>query len=46
MVGLGRDRLFGIIEVDETYMGGEKPGKRGRGSGGKALVMVAAQENC
>jgi transposase-like protein len=45
MVRPGRDRLSGIIEVDETYIGGEKPGKRGRGAGGKALVMVAAQEN-
>jgi len=45
MVRPGRDRLSGIIEVDETYIGGEKAGKRGRGAGGKALVMVAAQEN-
>jgi len=45
MVRPGRDRLSGIIEVNETYIGGEKPGKRGRGAGGKALVMVAAQEN-
>jgi len=45
MVRPGRDRLSGIIEVDETYIVGEKPGKRGRGAGGKALVMVAAQEN-
>jgi transposase-like protein len=45
MVRPGRDRLSGIIEVDETHIGGEKPGKRGRGAGGKALVMVAAQEN-
>jgi transposase-like protein len=45
MVRPSRDRLSGIIEVDETYIGGEKSGKRGRGAGGKALVMVAAQEN-
>ena len=45
MVRPGRDRLSGIIEVDEIYIGGEKPGKRGRGAEGKALVMVAAQEN-
>jgi transposase-like protein len=45
MVRPGRDRLSGIIEVDETYIGGEKSGKRGRGAEGKALVMVAAQEN-
>ena len=31
--------------MDETYIGGEKPGKRGRGAAGKALVVVAAQED-
>ena len=43
MVRPGRDRLSGIIEVDESYVGGEKPGKRGRGAYGKALVLIAAQ---
>ena len=45
MVRPGRDRLMGIVEVDETYLGGEKPGKRGRWSEGKALVVIAAQVN-
>src|SRR3989339_43646 len=45
MVRPGRDRLAGVVEVDETYIGGEKPGKRGRGAAGKALVVVAAQED-
>ena len=45
MVRPGRDRLTGTVEVDETYIGGEKPGKRGRGAEGKALVLVAAQED-
>lgn len=45
MVRPGRDRLSGIVEVDETYIGGQKPGKRGRGAVGKALVVVAAQED-
>lgn len=45
MVRPGRDRLFGTVEVDETYIGGAKPGKRGRGAEGKALVVVAAQED-
>ena len=40
MVRPGRDRLSGTVRVDETYIGGEKPGKRGRGAGGKALVVV------
>lgn len=45
MVRPGRDRLSGTVEVDETYIGGEKPGKRGRGAEGKALVVIAAQED-
>ncbi len=35
MVRPGRDRLGGAVEVDETYIGGSKPGKRGRGAAGK-----------
>lgn len=45
MVRPGRDRLYGTVEVDETYIGGEKPGKRGRGAAGKALVVIAAQKD-
>ncbi len=45
MVRPGRDRLSGTIEIDETYVGGEKSGKRGRGAEGKALVVIAAQED-
>lgn len=45
MVRPGRDRLTGTVEVDETYLGGPKPGKRGRGAAGKTLVLVAAQED-
>jgi transposase-like protein len=44
MVRPGRDRLGGTIEIDETYVGGEKPGKRGRGALGKALVAIAVQD--
>ncbi len=44
MVRPSRDRLNGVIEVDEIFIGGERPGKRGRGAAGKALVVVAAQE--
>jgi transposase-like protein/ribosomal protein L37AE/L43A len=43
MVRPGRDRLSGVVEVDETYIGGVKPGKRGRGAVGKSLVLIAAQ---
>jgi transposase-like protein len=43
MVRPQRDRLAGAVEVDEVYIGGERPGKRGRGAAGKALVLVVAQ---
>ena len=43
MVRPGRDRLAGTVEVDETYVGGEHSGKRGRGAEGKVLVLIAAQ---
>ncbi len=39
----GRDRLSGIVEIDESYIGGKKSGKRGRGAAGKSLVLIAAQ---
>lgn len=45
MVRPGRDRLFGTVEVDKTYIGGPKPGKRGRGAAGKVLVVVVAQQD-
>jgi transposase-like protein len=43
MVRPGRDRLAGTIELDETFIGGRKSGKRGRGAEGKALVLIVAQ---
>lgn len=43
LVRPGRDRLSGKVEVDETYVGGEKPGKRGRGAAGKTLVLIAVE---
>lgn len=45
MVRPGRDKLSGIIEVNETLIGGEKQGKRGRGAAGKTLVLIAAEDN-
>jgi len=43
MVRPGRDHLLGTVEGDETYIGGEKPGKRGRGAAGKVLVVVMVE---
>ncbi len=44
MVRPGRDRLAGVVEVDETYIGGKRSGKRGRGARGKTLVVVAVED--
>lgn len=44
MVRPGRERLSGTVEVDETYVGGQKSGKRGRGAEGKSLVMIAVED--
>jgi transposase-like protein len=44
MVRPGREKLSGVVEVDETYVGGRKPGKRGRGADGKVLVMIAVED--
>ena len=43
MVGPGRDQLQGVVEVDETYWGGEEAGARGRRTEQKALIIVAAR---
>lgn len=43
MVRPGRGRLRGVVEVDETYWGGEEEGVRGRGAVEKALIAVAAE---
>ena len=35
--------LVGEVEVDETYIGGRRPGKRGRGAEGKTIVAGMVQ---
>jgi transposase-like protein len=45
MVRPGRDRLNGIVEVDETYWGAEEKGVIGRLTHDKALIIVAAEED-
>jgi transposase-like protein len=44
MVRPGRDRLQGVVEVDEIFIGGPRSGKRGRGAQGKVLEVIAAQQ--
>lgn len=43
MIRSGHERLTGRVEVDETYVGGQKEGTRGRGAEGKTLVLVAVE---
>lgn len=43
MVGVDRARLNGVVEVDETFVGGYHEGKRGRDLSRKALVVIAAE---
>ena len=46
---VGADQFFvqlsGEVEVDETYYGGRRKGKRGRGAAGKTPVMGLRQRN-
>lgn len=43
MVRPGRERLHGMVEVDEAYWGGEEENVRGRQTYKKALIAVAAE---
>ena len=44
LVRPGRDRLAGLVEVDETYIGGEEPGLRGGRARGKKILTGIAVE--
>ena len=43
MVLSSRNKLSGVVEIDETLVGGKKPGKRGRGAEGKSVVVIAVE---
>jgi transposase-like protein len=45
MLRPGRERLAGVVEVDASYLGGDEHGVHGRHIAGKALVVVAAEED-
>ena len=44
MIRPGRERLQGIVEVDEAYWGDEEAGIKGRRTEQRALIVVAAEE--
>jgi transposase-like protein len=44
MIRPGRDKLKGVVEIDETYIGGKRTGKAGRGAEGKQLVIIAVED--
>lgn len=43
MVRPGRERLHGLVEVDEAYWGGEEDDVRGRQTYKKALIAIATE---
>src|SRR6266508_6887994 len=45
MVRPDRDQLSGIVEVDETYVGAEDPGVKGRRAINRAIVVIAVEMN-
>ena len=45
MVRPGRDRLDGVVDVDEAYWGGREEGLIGRLTHKKAMILVAAEHD-
>ncbi len=41
----GEDPLSGTVEIDETYVGGIRKGKRGRGAEGKTILLGMMQRD-
>ena len=39
-----REKLSGIVEIDEFFVGGQQPGKKGRGANGKTIVIAAVEK--
>lgn len=45
MVRPGRERLQGVVEVDETYWGAEEEGVLGRRTCSRAMIVIAAEQD-
>ena len=45
MVLPGRELVSGAAEIDESYVGGSRPGERGRDAAGEAIVVIAAEDH-
>ncbi len=43
MADMDAGMLFGEVEIDESYIGGHRPGTPGRGAGGKTIVLGMKQ---
>ena len=43
MADMDTGMLFGEVEIDESYIGGHRPGTPGRGAGGKTIVLGMKQ---
>jgi transposase-like protein len=43
MVRPGRERLSGLVEVDETFVGGHEEGRHGRAAETKSVVAIAVE---
>jgi transposase-like protein len=41
MVDIQREKLSGLVEFDETYVGGESSGTRDRGAANKIIIAIA-----
>ena len=41
----GQYLLDGLVELDDAFVGGKRPGKRGRGAEGRKPVIFAVQKN-
>ena len=46
MVRQGREKLSGVVEIDEVYIGGEETGNHNQGRGAEEKILVAIATEC